>query len=83
MDQTSLRVTLPALESRLQALFHLTSKQTEYEKAGHWAEARRLIKQEFDQTYLGEVFREARKHLDALLASNSQAESEETTPASS
>jgi hypothetical protein len=82
-QQTYRQVTPQALESRLKALIHLASKQTEYENGGHWAEARRLIKQEFDQTYLGEVFREARKHLDALLASNSQAESEETTPASS
>jgi hypothetical protein len=82
-DQSFPRVTPSALESQLRALIHLAGKQQEYEKAGHWANARQLIRREFDRTYLGEVFRETRKRLDGILAGTVQDVPEEPAPASS
>jgi hypothetical protein len=67
-DQIFPRVTPPALESRLRALGYLAGRQPDYERAGHWPAARQLIRREFDGTYLGEVFRDARRRLDGLVA---------------
>jgi hypothetical protein len=67
IEQSFPRVTPPELESRLRALIHLARKQKDYEKSGHWDDARRLICREFDQTYLAELFREMRRRLDGVL----------------
>jgi hypothetical protein len=75
------RVTSPALESRLRALTHLASRQQGYEEAGHWQHARGLIRREFGETYLGEVFREARRRLDCILAGTLPDLPEEPAPA--
>jgi hypothetical protein len=83
VDQIFSAITSSALESRLRALTHLAAKQTDYEKADHWIEARRFIRREFDQTYLGEVFREARKRLDGLLADPLSDGTEESSTAES
>lgn len=80
-DQLFPRLTPSTLESQLHGLIHLVGKQRDYEKAGHWANARQLIRREFDRTYLGEVFRETRKRLDGILAGTVQDVPEEAVSA--
>jgi hypothetical protein len=84
IDRLFPRVTPSALESRLRALLHVIGKQKDYEAAGGWETARELIRREFADMYLGELFGEVRKRLGFLLAgtmSDQPDESEEAAPA--
>jgi hypothetical protein len=80
-DQIFPRATPAALESRLRALIHLANRRPGYEEADCWASARQLIRREFDRTYLGEVFREARRRLDGILAGTLPDVPDEPAPA--
>jgi hypothetical protein len=67
-DQTFLRVAPPALESRFRGVLHLLGKRPAYEEAGQWLATQQLIRKEVDESYLGELLRDGRKRLDAIVA---------------
>jgi hypothetical protein len=69
------------LEARLCGLLHLAGKQAEYEEKGQWADAQQVMRRELSNSYLAELFREARKQLDALAAGTSGEVPEESVPA--
>jgi hypothetical protein len=80
-DQVFLRVASGDLESRLCGLLHLLGKQAEYEERGQWPEAQKVMLRELTNAYLAELFREARKQLDAFAAGTSPDVPEESVPA--
>ncbi len=67
-DRTFHHVVLPGIESKVRALTHVLDKQTDYEKDDVWAEAQKFVRHEFGLTYLADLFMDARKRLDTLVA---------------
>jgi hypothetical protein len=80
-DQVFFRVASADLESRLSGLLHVVSKQAEYEEKGQWGEAQKVMLRELANAYLAELFREARRQLDAIVSGTSGDVSEESVPA--
>lgn len=67
-DQVFVRELSSDLEAQLIALAHVLGRRDEYVRDGHWAAAELLVRKTFASTYLAEVFRDAARRLNDIVA---------------